>query len=158
MVYAALKAVHVLSLMLWLGGMVYGNFFLRPALAALAPPERVRLMHAVLGRFLGAVGVAVLLVLGSGLGMVGLAARMAAQSGGRFSMPLAWTVMAALGLLMMAVFGHIRFALYPRLGRAVAAQDWPAGAAALAQVRTGVHVNLALGVLIVLVVLLGAAY
>ena len=52
---------------------------------------------------------------------------------------------------------HIRFALYKKLTRAVNAQDWPAGAAVLASIRTGVSVNLVLGVLIVLVTLLGAA-
>ena len=158
MFHALLKAVHLLSLMLWLGGMVYGNFFVRPAAGLLAPPERVRFMHAVLGRFFSAVLVAAGLTLLSGVGMVGLAADMAAQTGGRFAMPWPWMVMALLGVLMMAIFGHIRFALYARLSRAVAAQDWPAGAAALAHIRAWVQVNLGLGVLIVLVVVLGAAY
>jgi uncharacterized membrane protein len=158
MLYALLKAIHLLALMLWLGGMVFGNFFLRPASGALAPPDRVRLMHAVLGRFFGAVGVAVLLTLASGVGMLLLSVQMAAQSSGRFAMPLAWTLMAGLGLLMLAIFGHVRFVLHARLARAVSAQDWPAGAAALAQIRGWVLVNLGLGVLIVLVVLLGAAY
>jgi len=34
-------------------------------------------------------------------------------------MPMSWMVMATLGLLMMAIFGHIRFVLYKRLQRAV---------------------------------------
>ena len=76
------------------------------------------------------------------------------QSGGHFEMPLAWTVMAVLGVAMVAIFLHIRFALYKRLGRAVAASDWSAGAAALGRVRTWVSVNLGLGVVIVLVTLL----
>jgi uncharacterized membrane protein len=72
-------------------------------------------------------------------------------------MPMEWMVMASLGVLMVLIFGHIRFALYKKLTRAVNAQDWPAGAAVLASIRTGVSVNLVLGVLIVLVTLLGAA-
>ena len=53
---------------------------------------------------------------------------------------------------MVAIFLHIRFALYKRLGRAVAAAEWAAGGAALAQIRRWVGINLALGLLIVLVV------
>ena len=72
-------------------------------------------------------------------------------------MPLDWAVMAVLGVLMVAIFGHIRFVLYKRLSAAVAAQDWPAGAAQLGQIRQWVLVNLVLGLLIVVVVRLGAA-
>ena len=55
---------------------------------------------------------------------------------------------------MMAIFGHIRFALFRRLQRAVAASDWPSGAKALGSIRSWVGVNLALGVVIVVVTLL----
>jgi uncharacterized membrane protein len=77
------------------------------------------------------------------------------QSGGQFTMPLSWTLMASLGVVMILIFGHIRFALYKRLSRAVAAKDWPAGGAALASIRRFVAVNLVIGVLIVAVILIG---
>ena len=155
MLYASLKLIHLLSLIVWIGGMVFAHFFLRPAAQALEPAARVRLMHDVLQRFLAAVLVAVMLVLVSGLWMIGQSAREAAQSGGRFAMPLGWTVMATLGLVMAAIFGHIRFALFKRLQRAVVASDWPAGGKALAGIRTWVGINLGLGVLTVAVALLG---
>lgn len=154
MLYAALKFVHVLSIVVWVGGMVFAHFFLRPATLSLEPPQRVRLMHEVLQRFFMAVSVAVVLVLGSGLWMIGNVARAAAQSGGKFAMPLSWTLMATIGLVMMAIFGHIRFALFKRLRVAVGNADWPAGAQALASIRTLVGVNLALGVAAVAVVFL----
>ena len=59
MLYATLKLVHVLSLIVWIGGMVFAHFFLRPATLSLEPPQRVRLMHDVLQRFFAAVSVAV---------------------------------------------------------------------------------------------------
>ena len=31
MLYNALKLVHVLSIIVWVGGMVFAHFFLRPA-------------------------------------------------------------------------------------------------------------------------------
>ena len=154
MLYNALKLVQVLSIIVWIGGMVFAHFFLRPATLTLEPPQRVRLMHDVLQRFFAAVSVAVVVVLGSGLWMIGRVARQAAQAGGSFAMPLDWTIMATLGLVMMALFGHIRFALFKRLQRAVAASDWATGGQALGSIRTLVGVNLALGVLIVAVTLL----
>ena len=154
MLYAILKTVHLLAIIVWLGGMVFAHFFLRPAVAQLEPPQRLRLMHAVLGRFFHAVLVASLLSLASGVGMLGHVAKQTVQSGGQFSLPLAWTVMAVLGALMVAIFLHIRFALYKRLDRAVAAGNWSAGGEALAQIRRWVSINLGLGLLIVLVVLL----
>lgn len=58
MIYAALKTVHVLAIILWIGGMAFAHFFLRPAVAQLEAPVRLRLMHDVLGRFFQAVLVA----------------------------------------------------------------------------------------------------
>ncbi|RDS98115.1 hypothetical protein DWU95_44600, partial [Burkholderia contaminans] len=53
---------------------------------------------------------------------------------------------AGLGVVMMLIFGHIRFALFPRIRRAVQAQKWPDGARAVNTVRLLVLVNLVLGV------------
>lgn len=129
MIYAILKTLHVLSIIVWIGGMVFAHFFLGPAVAQLEPVLRLPLMHAVLGRFSQAVLAASLLT-------------------------LAWTIMAVLGVAMVAIFMHIRFVLYKRLGRAVAASEWVAGGAALAQIRNWVSINLGLGVLVLLVTLL----
>jgi len=157
MLYALLKTLHLLCVILWVGGMVFAHFFLRPSLAELDAPVRLRLMHAVLGRFFNAVLVASTLILVSGAWMIGRSARQMVQSGTSFNLPLEWMVMAVLGVLMLAIFGHLRFALYPRLSRAVAGQAWPAGATALLAIRRWVLVNLCLGLAIVVVTLLGAS-
>ena len=157
MLYALLKTLHLLCVILWVGGMVFSHFFLRPSLAELDAPVRLRLMHAVLGRFFNAVLVASTLVLASGVWMMGRSARQLAQSGVPVNLPLEWLVMAVLGVVMLAIFGHLRFALYPRLSRAVAGQAWPAGATALLAIRRWVMVNLSLGVVIVVATLLGAS-
>jgi uncharacterized membrane protein len=155
MIYSLLKSVHVLSIILWVGGMIFTLFFLRPALASLEPPVRIKLMTDVLGRFFQAVLVAGLLAVLSGFWMLGRVAKQAAQAGGSANLPTEWIVMAALGVLMFAIFGHIRFVLYKRLRLAAAASDWPAGGAALASIRTWVSVNLAIGLSIILVTLVG---
>jgi uncharacterized membrane protein len=154
MLYSTLKTLHVLAIVVWIGGMVFSHFFLRPAAAQLEPAVRLRLMHDVLGRFFQAVLAASLLTLVTGVWMLGRVAKQVVQAGGSFEMPLFWTIMAVLGVLMVAIFGHIRFVLYKRLGRAVAAAEWSAGGAALTQIRNWVAVNLGLGVLVLLVTLL----
>jgi uncharacterized membrane protein len=157
MLFATLKTLHVLSIIVWVGGMVFAHFFLRPAAAQLEPPLRLRFLHDVLGRFFQAVLVAALLTLASGVWMLGRVAKQAVQAGGHFEMPLAWTLMAVLGVAMVAIFLHIRFVLFKRLGRAVAASDWPAGGAAMAKIRQWVLVNLGLGTAVLLVTLLHGA-
>ena len=59
MLDAALKTLHVMSVILWIGGMAFAHFFLRPSLGVLEPPARLALMTAVLGRFFRAVVVEV---------------------------------------------------------------------------------------------------
>lgn len=149
MLYLLLKAVHVGAVVLWVGGMAFAHFFLRPALAELPPPQRLTLMRDVLRRFFAAVLVATGLLLASGLWMIGRVAKQVVQAGGSFSWPLDWLVMTAVGLVMLAIFGHIRFRFQPRLVRAVDAADWPAAGAVMADIRRWVGVNLALGVALI---------
>jgi uncharacterized membrane protein len=148
MTQSLLKTVHLLSIIVWIGGMAFAHFFLRPAVAALEPPARLRLMHAVLGRFFGAVLVAAPLAVASGAAML-----LALPAG--TVVPTSWALMGVLGVIMLLIFLHVRVALYARLGRAVAAADWPAGALALGAIRRWVALNLGIGVAIVVLTLLG---
>jgi len=154
MLYAVLQALHVLAVVVWVGGMVFAHFFLRPAAALLPPPQRLTLMQGVLSRFFAAVLTAAAVTLATGLWMIGRVAKQVVQGGGSFAMPPSWTVMAVLGVLMILIFGHIRFVLYKRLTAAVNASDWALGAVQLAAVRRWVAVNLALGVAVILVAVL----
>jgi uncharacterized membrane protein len=154
MLYLGLKALHLLGLILWVGGMMFAHFFLRPALGALPPPQRLALMHEVLRRFFGAVTVALVLILASGLWMIHGVASAIVQAGGRFEWPLDWLLMTAVGVLMMAIFGHIRWVLFRRFGGAVKAAAWAEAGAVLASIRQWVAVNLGLGVALVVAVVL----
>ncbi|WP_382322170.1 CopD family protein [Hydrogenophaga sp. UC242_53] len=154
MIFSALKLIHVLAVILWVGGMAFAHFFLRPSVQALEPPVRLRLLQAVMKRFFSVVLWASLVVLATGLWMIGRTAKETVQAGLAFNMPLDWTIMATLGIVMILIFGHIRFALFRRLTRAVAASDWPAAGAAMASIRSWVFVNLCIGVVIVCVTLL----
>ena len=149
MLYAALKTLHILSIIVWVGGMAFAHFFLRPALADLEAPARVVLMRDVLGRFFRNVLSMIVIALVSGIGMMVIFYSRAAQSGADVKMPLGWTVMAVLGLLMMAIFGHVRFVLFKRLHNAVLENKWSVGGAALASIRSWVRINLGIGILII---------
>lgn len=153
MTYRLWLLAHLTGVIVWVGGMFFAHAALRPALAQTIAdaPLRLRLMAATLGMFFTWVAWAVLLILVSGVMM------MLITSGARsmFAVPPSIHVMLALGLVMMAIFGHIRFALYTRLTRAVAAADWPAGGTALASIRQWVLVNLVLGAVTVIVAIAG---
>lgn len=158
MLYAGLKVLHVAAVLLWVGGMAFVHLFLRPSLATLAaPPDRLRLMQAVLARFLGAMTAVVAVVLVSGAWMVADVRQQVMATGGHLVLPLAWTLMTALGLVMALVFGVIRARLYPRFRDAVAAQQWPTAATALAAVRRWVLVNLVIGSVVVVVAVAAGA-
>jgi uncharacterized membrane protein len=144
---ALLKTLHVLGVIVWIGGMAFSQFALRPALPVLEPPTRVRLMHGVFARFFAIVTAAGLVVVLSGAWMMGLRA----QAG--MPPPLAWQAMALLGIAMLLIFAYVRIALFRRLAQAVAMQDWPAGAAALAGIRRWIVVNLGIGLAIIVIVL-----
>ena len=135
--------LHLYAAMLWIGGMVFANFALRPAaVATLQPPQRLPLMSAALGRFLKLVLGAIVVLLATGLHMV--------FAGGGFETARPGVIaMFAGGITMMAIFGHIAFAGYPRLRRHAAESQWPAAAAQLDTIRRLVVVNLVLGVVIV---------
>lgn len=157
MLYAVLKTIHLLAIVLWLGGMFFALFCLRPSLAMLDPPQRLRLMHEVLRRFFDAVLIAAGLALATGVWMIAGDARAAGRAGVGLNMPIDWYVMAVLGMVMVAIFAVARFVLFGHLTRAVEAQAWPEAAKVLGSIARAVQVNLALGVIIIVVTRAGTA-
>lgn len=139
--------IHLLAVIVWVGGMFFAHVCLRPVAAAqLPPPQRLPLLVAVLGRFFAAVGVALLLLWGSGLVRF-------AQVGA--AIPAHWHAMLGLGSVMTVIFAVIVLRFYRRLRAAVAAQDWPQAGKAMNSIRLLVLVNLILGFATVAVAMLG---
>ncbi len=130
---------HLAGVIIWVGGMFFAYFCLRPAAASvLEPPKRLPLWTATFARFLPIAAVTVVLILGSGLVMM-------LQVGMAFA-PIGWHVMFGLGLLMTGVFIYVYARLFPRLRRHSAAANWPEAAKALNAIRHMVAVNLVLSV------------
>jgi uncharacterized membrane protein len=143
------RFLHLLGVVVWVGGMFFAYMTLRPAAAALLEPaQRLPLWQATLSRFFTWVWLAVALIVVSSAWMMILL-------GGMTGVGAYVHVMLAIGVVMMAIFAHVYFAPFKRLTRAVQTQDWPAGATALAQIRKLVGFNLILGLLTVAVAILG---
>ena len=147
--YAILIFLHVAAVIVWVGRMAIMHFAVRPAaVETLEPAQRLPFMAATLGRFFVAVTVSIVVLLLTGAWMIHIMA-----SVGR--LPHSVETMAGLGIVMVAIFGHVRFAAYPRLRRAVASQAWPDAAGQLATIRQLVAVNLVLGFVTVAVATIG---
>ena len=141
------KFLHIIGFTVWVGGMFFAYMALRPVAAArLEPPQRLSLWEGVFGKFFPWVWLCVATILASGLYMM-------AQLG---KPPMYVSAMFGLGMVMMLLFAHVFFAPFKRLKRAVAAQDWQAGGAALGQIRMLVGINLSLGLVTIVVGTLGA--
>lgn len=150
-IHTTLLFLHVISAAFWIGGMATLHFAVRPAaVAMLEPPQRLAFMAAALARFLRGVDMALAVLWVSGLTLL--------MAVGGFK-GAHWRVhaMLALALLMTAVYGIIRGRAFPAMRRAVAAQQWPAAAAAQNIIRQCVALNLALGTLVFAVALIGRA-
>jgi uncharacterized membrane protein len=152
LLHATLKSIHLLAMIVWLGGMFFVLACLRPALTVLDPPPlRLRLMGAVLQRFLAAVAWAAGLMLVSGVAMM----RTVTPPGAAPAPEIA--TMAGLGVAMIAIFVFVRLWPFRRAQRAIAQGDGPTAAAALNTIRVAVWVNLAIGVAIVVLMQFAAA-
>lgn len=133
--------VHLLAVIVWVGGMFFAHHCVRPAVLMLPPPQRLPLMAEILRRFFRIVLVMVVLVWASGLTLMPPSIMPMA--------PRAWHSMMGLGAIMTIVFAVIRLRHFPVLQAAVARQDWPAAGSALGAIRMLVLVNLILGLITV---------
>lgn len=143
-VFSLAYTLHVLAALIWVGGMFFAWMILRPAaMAALDGPARLKLWVNVFQRFFVWVWVAVLVLPISGVGLLQL------RFSGFETAPRYVQVMMGLYVVMTALFIRIQALKLPQLRTAVAAEDWPAGAAALGQIRKLVGINLIVGLVLV---------
>jgi len=141
--------LHVLSVVIWVGGMFFAYMALRPAaVQTLEPPLRLPLWVATFTRFFPWVWLSVASLLGSGLYLI-------TAYGGFAVVGKYIHTMLALGVLMMLIFGHAYFAGFKRLRRGVVAQDWKAAGAALASIRLLIGINLSIGLINIFVAIIG---
>jgi uncharacterized membrane protein len=146
---ALLKLVHLLSVVIWIGGMFFAYMVLRPVAAeVLQPPERLQLWDNVFTRFFKYVWSAIFFILVSGLYMMYLYGSMSAVPGYVH-------VMLLLGITMLAIFSYVFYAQFKGFTQAVAAKEWLKAGAILATIRKLIATNLSLGIITFAVVEIG---
>lgn len=137
--------LHILAVIVWVGGMFFAYLCLRPATNPLEPPERLALWGRGFDRFFPWVWASVVVLLASGYSMIFVVLD------GFGSVGLHVHIMQATGLLMMLLFIHLWFAPYGRFKRALGASDLSEAGRNLNQIRLIIAINLALGLVTALV-------
>lgn len=133
--------LHILGVVVWVGGMFFAYMVLRPVAAAqLQPPQRLPLWAGVFRLFFPWVWISIALILVSGLYLIMLL-------GGFGVVSMNIHAMFGIGLVMMLVFCFVYFVPYGKLARAVVAQEWKRGGEALATIRKMIGFNLMLGLI-----------
>jgi uncharacterized membrane protein len=151
--YDYAKLLHLVAGIVWMGGMTFMLFALRPAaIATLEAQPRAMLMGAVWKRFYALVLLAIVVLFATGTHMYTATFRAARLASGEGGVPLGWNIMLVLGITMMLVFGHIYFAGFRKYTRAVASGQWPLAAKAAGLMHTMTLVNFTLGWLAILAV------
>lgn len=140
--------LHLLSTVVWVGGMFFAHVALRPAVATLSPQVRLPLMAATLTAFFQWAGAAVATIVATGFVMV-FAMGGFASVGGHIHL------MTAFGLVMASIFGFIVAVPFQRFRAALAEGALERGGAALGEVRRLVGINLVLGLITITIAVLG---
>jgi uncharacterized membrane protein len=135
--------LHILSAVIWVGGMFFALVVLRPASGALEAPVRLGLWLRVFDRFFAWVFAAIVILLLSGFAMI------FSLFGGFAGVRLYVNLMMLIGVVMMMLFLHLYFAPWKRFRAAMAAGDNVVAAAQLNQIRVIVMINLILGLITV---------
>lgn len=143
-------ALHQAAGLIWVGGMFFAHFALRPTLKeALEPQPRLRVALGVFTRFFPWVWGSIAVLWLSGLWVF------FGVSGGKVGLHV--HVMMGIALVMTLIFTLIYFIPFHRMQRGVAAADWPKAASAFGWIRGLMAVNLGLGLATVVIAAAGPA-
>ncbi len=144
--------LHVLSIVIWVGGMFFAYMILRPVAAAqLEPPVRLKLWRQIFERFFPWVWVAIILAPLTGV-------MLTSPYGGFGHSPVHIHIMTTLGSIMVGIFLHVYFVPFKKLKRHLDESDIPAAAKNLNQIRLLVGMNTILGGLTIITATAGKYY
>ncbi|MFW6020926.1 MAG: CopD family protein [Guyparkeria sp.] len=135
-----LMVIHLLSAVLWIGGVFYAYAVLRPSVGFLSGPERVSLWDRVFTRFFRWVWVLIAALVISGYGLL-------FSSFGGFSSPGYLHGMQLFGWLTIIAFVVLAFGPYRQLHIAVADEDWARAGEMIPRIRRLVHIIMWLGLI-----------
>lgn len=139
-------ALHLLSAVIWVGGMFFAYMALRPAAAqVLEPPPRLQLWVQVFKLFFLWVWLSIIVILVTGYWML------FGFFGGFANAGLHIHLMHGGGIVMVLIYLHVFFSPYRKLRHAVVVQDYAEGASQLAVIRKLIALNLSIGLIVVLI-------
>ncbi len=138
--------LHLLSAVVWVGGMFFAYMFLRPVAASqLEPPARLSLWVGVFKKFFPFVWLSILFLPLTGYLMI------YTIWGSMAATPIYVHTMNGIGTVMILIYLHVYFAPFKRLKEAVIKQDWPEGGRNLNIIRRMVGLNTLLGLSVVII-------
>ncbi|MET0067717.1 MAG: CopD family protein [Candidatus Thiodiazotropha sp.] len=140
--------LHLLGVIIWVGGMFFAHVVLRPVLnTQLEPQLRLPVLLQIFDRFFPWVWGCVIAILASGFWLV--FTRYEADT----SLWLGF--MTLVGTLMAAIFVFIYAIPYHQLGKALKMDDMPRAVAAITLIRQLIAANLVLGLSVSCVAVVG---
>ena len=144
------KLIHLLAVLIWVGGLFFAYAVLRPAAAeALPVPQRLKLLDAVLRRFFNWVWGAIGALWVTGFYLI-------YGYGGIVHAAWHTRYMLVLGVAMAVICGYLFFACLVPFSLHVAKGRWLEAEALLERIRALFLLELALGVLTVCLVAMGS--
>ena len=137
-------ALHLLSAVLWVGGMFFAYMVLRPvAVRTLEPPFRLELWRQVFSRFFPWVSLSIAVLFITGLWM------MWQLFGGFGQSPIYVHIMLTLAIIMTGLFAWLKHGPVKKLTTAVIEENWQKGGEILVTIRKIIAINLSLGLLLI---------
>ena len=140
--------LHLIAVIIWVGGMFFAHMALRPAVnELLQPPQRLPLMLKVFDGFFPWVWVSIVSILASGFWIL-----FSVQGGEAL---ISQWLMAGIGCLMAVIFAFIYTVPYRRMAATLSAGELPKAGTAMLLIRRLIATNLILGLLVSVVAVSG---
>ncbi len=149
-IYYSLLTIHLLAIIVWIGGMFFAHMILRPtAQNLLEPSQRLPFLTQIFSRFFIWVWIAIVLLWVSGAWIT------FGSHGGMAKAPVYLHIMWTLGGLMTVLFTYIFFVPFSKLKQAVAEANFPLGGQHMNRIRYIVLTNLILGITTSIIAVMG---
>jgi uncharacterized membrane protein len=145
-IIAITLTLHIISTVIWIGGMFLAHMALRPVVATLLePPLRLTLMSQVLSRFFPWVWLAVILLWATGFWLI------LGKFGGMANVGIYVHIMMTIAAVMTIIYIYIFFLPFPSLKQNVADKNFPEAGKSLASIRQLIGINLWLGLIVIII-------
>ncbi|MBF0384158.1 MAG: hypothetical protein HQL69_24360 [Magnetococcales bacterium] len=144
-----LLTVHFIAALIWVGGMFFTHFVLRPSAEFLSLPEKINLWSRVLQRFLAIIWFAIIVLPLSGYWMV------FSYFGGWEDLGLHIYIMQVVGWTMIIIFIYVFFGPFREMKIRIKEELFPEAGMFMLKIRKLVGFNLFLGIVNVVTAVAG---